>query len=112
MMTHERGGLRVEPEDVHAPAFAQPSALSPQSYEIEIDELALTGFTRPQGEEIADSLKETLAHLVAADGARWRGSDSMNVEALDAGKVQVRRSDHPKSTGELVARAIYGSLPR
>ncbi|MBX3330918.1 MAG: hypothetical protein KF722_10985 [Nitrospira sp.] len=112
MMRHERGGLRVEPEDIHAPVSAQSSAPSSQSYEIEIDEVVLTGFTRPQGEEIADSLKEALTHLVAADGARWHGSESMNVETLDAGKVQMRRSGHPKSTGELVARAIYGSLPK
>ena len=85
---------------------------SSQQVHVEIDELVLTGFTRSQGEEIADSLRETLAHLVAGDVAGWLGSESMNVEALDAGKVQVRRSGRPKSTGELVARAIYGSLPK
>jgi hypothetical protein len=83
-----------------------------QQVHVEIDELVLTGFTRSQGEEIADSLRETLVHLVADDGARWCGSESMNVEALDAGKVQMRRAGRPKSTGELVARAIYGSLPK
>jgi hypothetical protein len=85
---------------------------SSQQVHVEIDELVLTGFTRSQGEEIADSLRETLVHLVADDGARWCGSESMNVEALDAGKVQMRRAGRPKSTGELVARAIYGSLPK
>lgn len=112
MMRHERGGLRAEPEDAHAPVSAQSSALSPQSYEIEIDELVLTGFTQSEGRQIAESLRETLAHLVAGDIARWRGAESMNVEALDAGKVQVRRTGRAQSTGELVARAIYGSLPR
>ena len=112
MMRHERGGLRAEPEDVHAPVSAQSSVLSPQSYEIEIDELVLTGFTRSQGEEIADSLRETLALLIADDVARWHGSESMNVESLDAGKVQMCRSGRAESTGELIARAVYGSLPR
>jgi hypothetical protein len=100
------GGNRVELYGSTAPVS------SSQQVHVEIDELVLTGFTRSQGEEIADSLRETLAHLVAGDVARWRGSESINVEALDAGKVQVRRSGHAKSTGERVARAIYGSLPR
>jgi len=83
-----------------------------QQVQVEIGELVLTGFTRSQGEEIADSLRETLAHLVATDVARWHGSESMKVDTLDAGKVHMRRSGRVKSTGELVARAIYGSLPR
>ena len=79
---------------------------------VEIDELVLTGFTRSQGQEIADSLRETLAHLVADDVARWHGSESMNVEFLDAGRVHVRRSGRAIFNGERVARAIYASLPR
>lgn len=83
-----------------------------QQVQVEIDELVLTGFTQSQGKEIADSLRETLAHLIATDLARWHGSESMTVESLDAGKVPMRRSGRAKSTGELVARVIYGSLPR
>jgi hypothetical protein len=83
-----------------------------QQVQVEIDELVLTGFTRSQGEEIADSLRETLAHLVETDAARWHGSESIQANTIDAGKVQMRRSGRAKSTGEQIARAIYGSLPR
>ena len=85
---------------------------SSRQVHVEIDELVLTGFTRSQGEEIADSLRETLAFLIAGDAAGWHGSESMNVESLDAGKVQMRRFGRAESTGELIGRAIYGSLPR
>ena len=85
---------------------------SSQQVQVEIDELVLTGFLRSEGQEIAESLRETLGHLVASDAARWSGSESMQVEAVDAGKVQVQRSNRAQSTGERVARAIYGSLPR
>lgn len=112
MMRHERRGLRTEPEDAHAPVSAQSSALRPQSYEIEIDELVLTGFSRSESRKIAESLKETLGQLFADDVARWSGSDSIQVDTLDAGKIQVRRSGRAQSTGDQVARAIYGSLPR
>ena len=112
MMRHEQRELRTEPEDAYAPVFAQSSALSPQSYEIEIDELVLTGFSRSEGQEIADSLRETLGHLIASDATGWSGSDSMQVDNLDAGKVQVRGAGRAQSTGERVARAIYGSLPK
>jgi hypothetical protein len=85
---------------------------SSRQVHVEIDELVLTGFTRSQGEEIADSLRETMALLIAGDAARWHESESMNVGSLDAGKVQMRRSGRAKSPGELIARAVYGSLPR
>ena len=85
---------------------------SSRQVHVEIDEVVLTGFTKSQGEEIADSLRETLALLIADDAAGWHEPESMNVESLDAGKVQMRRSGRAKSTGELVARAVYGSLPR
>ena len=85
---------------------------SSQQVHVEIDELVLTGFSLSEGWKIAESLKETLGQLFAGEGARWSGSDSMQVDSLDAGKVQVRRSGCAQSTGERVARAIYGSLPR
>jgi hypothetical protein len=79
---------------------------------VEIDELVLTGFSRSEGQKIAELLKETLGQLFAGDIERWSESDSMQVDTLDAGKVQVQRSGRIQSTGERVARAIYGSLPR
>ncbi len=100
------GGNRVELYGSTAPVS------SSQQVHVEIDELVLTGFSRSEGQRIAESLKETLGQLFAGEVARWSGSDSMQVDSLDAGKVQVRRSGHPKSTGALVARAIYGSLPK
>ena len=100
------GGNRMELYGASGPAS------SSQQVHVEIDELVLTGFSRSEGQRIAESLKETLGQLFAGEVARWSRSESMNVEGLDAGKVQVQRSGHPKSTGELVARAIYGSLPK
>jgi hypothetical protein len=85
---------------------------SSQQVHVEIDELVLTGFSRSESQKIAESLKETLGQLFAGDVARWSESDPIQVDSLDAGKVQVRRSGRAQSTGERVARAIYGSLPR
>lgn len=85
---------------------------SSQQVHVEIDELVFTGFSRSEGQKIAESLKQTLEQLFAGDVARWSESTSMQVEAVDAGKVQVQRSGRAQSTGERVARAIYGSLPR
>lgn len=85
---------------------------SSQQVHVEIDELVLTGFSRSEGQKIAESLKETLGQLFAGDVARWSESDSIQVDSLDAGKVQVRQSGRAQSTGKQVARAIYGSLPR
>ncbi len=85
---------------------------SSQQVHVEIDELVLTGFSRSESLKIAESLKETLGQLFAGDVARWSESDPIQVDSLDVGKVQVRRSGRAQSTGELVARAMYGSLPR
>jgi hypothetical protein len=101
-----REGSKVELYGSTAPVS------SSQQVHVEIDELVLTGFTRSQGQEIAESLRETLERLITDDMARWHGLESMNVDTLDAGKVHMRRSGRAKSTGELIARAIYGSLPR
>jgi hypothetical protein len=84
----------------------------PQQVRVEIDELVLTGFSQSDGQAIAESVHETLSRLFAADIARWNQSDSSRADTLNAGKVQVHRSGRAKSTGERIARAIYGSLPR
>lgn len=99
-------GNRVERYGSTAPVS------SSHQVHVEIDELVLTGFSRSESQKIAESLKETLGHLFAGDVARWSGSESMQVEVVDAGQVQVRRSGRAQYTGERVARAIYGSLPR
>ena len=112
MMKHERGELRTEPEDAHAPVSIQSSALSPQSYEIEIDELVLTGFPRSQGSGIAEAIRETLGRLLAGERMPWRSFEGTQVDRLDAGTVHLSRSGRARSAGEQVARAIYRSLPK
>jgi hypothetical protein len=113
MNVQNYGELRGDGSTWNRPERHDPAAprSSSQQVHVEIDELVLTGFTQSQCQEIADSLKETLTHLVADDMARWNGSESMNVETLDAGKVQMYRSGRAQFTGERVARAIYESLP-
>jgi hypothetical protein len=83
-----------------------------QQFHVEIEELVLTGFRRSEGLAIANSLRETLGHLFTSERRRWSGSESTQVDALDAGRVRLSRSGRARSTGERVARAIYRSLPR
>jgi hypothetical protein len=90
---------------------ARTSMNRSEQIRIEIDELVLTGFSTSEGSAIAESVRETLSRLFEADVARWTGSNSIQVDVLDTGKIQVHRSGRAQSTGEGVARAIYGSLP-
>lgn len=83
-----------------------------QQVQVEIDELVLTGFTRSEGLGIADSLRETLGNLLAGERREGRGLESIEVDALDAGRVPLSKSGRARSTGERVARAIYRSLPK
>lgn len=100
------GGNRLEFGGSRTPANV------PQQVHVEIDELVLTGFSRSEGQEIAESVRETLRQLFAGDVACWSEAGSMQVDNLDAGRVQMRRSGRAQSTGDQVARAIYRSLPR
>lgn len=102
----EGRGYRLEQDGADSPVNL------PHQVHVEIDEFVLTGFSRSEGQDIAESVRETLGRLFAGDAARWSGFDSMQVDSLDAGKVQLRRSGRIQSTGEQVARAIHGSLPR
>ena len=79
---------------------------------VEIDELVLTGFSRSDGQTIAESLKETLGHLLADDSTTWSGSESVQLEALDAGNIHVHQRGRAQATGARIARALYGRLPR
>ncbi len=79
---------------------------------VDIDEFVLTGFSRSEGQAIADHVRTALEHLFAGDVTRWSRSEPMDVDSLDAGRVRIRRAGHPQGTGERVARAIYGSLPK
>lgn len=79
---------------------------------VEIDELVLTGFSRSDGQTIAESLKETLGHLFANDATGWSGLESVQLEAIDAGQIQVHQRGRAQATGARIARALYGRLPR
>lgn len=79
---------------------------------VEIDELVLTGFSRSDGQTITESLKETLGHLFANDAASWSGLESVQLEAIDAGKIQMHQRGRAQAIGTRIARTLYGRLPR
>lgn len=103
---HDGGSNRTESYD-----RARPEDPSPRVH-VEIEELVLTGFTRSEGLEIAASLRETLARVLADERTWGNGSDLTEVDVLDAGSVPLSGSGRARSTGERVARAISRSLPR
>lgn len=79
---------------------------------VEIDELVLTGFSRSDGQTIAESLKETLGQLFADDATSWSGLESVQLDAIDAGNIHVHQRGRSQATGARIARALYGRLPR
>ena len=118
MTRHEAGGLRTEPttrprgNPRSAIAETQSSVLSPQSFEVHIEELVLHGFSAADRLRIGAALEGELARLLADRGLPEGLAGGAQVEAIDAGSFLRAPLATPVSIGREVAQAVYGGLER
>jgi hypothetical protein len=77
---------------------------------LHIEELVLHGFQPGDRHPVAEAVQRELSRLFAENGAAALAQRPAGIDRIDGGAFRVQAGRKPQSTGERVARAIYGGL--
>jgi hypothetical protein len=77
---------------------------------IEIEQLALYGFTYHDHRRISASIQKELATLITEKGLPKGISEKKEISNLHTRSPQIQTMSNPKSIGVRVARSIYSAL--
>ena len=81
-----------------------------RNFEVTIDELVLTGFEPGDRFHIADAVERELARLLAEKGIPGLDGNSVEMDALDAGKFKVIAGARAHGIGTQAAQALHRQL--
>lgn len=111
MMSDQQRELMTESghhhEQAYQQAFPQSSALSPQSYEINIGELVLHGFEPRDRFAIAEAVTRELDGLLREQDLPATVLGGGDLARLDGGSFEVAPGSRAETIGRQIARAIY-----
>jgi hypothetical protein len=78
--------------------------------ELRIEELVLHGVSRADARRVGAAVEAELGRMLAEQGLPSGLRGGAEIGAIDAGQVSLGAAARPESTGEAVARAVYGGL--
>lgn len=93
----------------HEPIPPQPSR-TPQSVEVNIDELVLHGFAPGDRDQIGVAVQRELTRLFAERELLSSMVQGKTIERLDSGQFHLTMDAKANTIGMYVAQAVYGGL--
>jgi hypothetical protein len=78
--------------------------------ELEIDELILHGVARTHGADVGEAIRGELARLLGQRGIPRSLARGATAPEIHGGSIHIRHSASPRSVGQQLAAAVYGSL--
>lgn len=88
---------------------AQSNPTKP-SIELHIEELVLDGFAPASREQIGAAVQQELARLLTEHGLPSALSTGREIDRLSAGAIHITSQSKPETTGNQVARSVFGGL--
>jgi hypothetical protein len=82
-------------------------ALSPQSFEIDIEELVLHGLPPGDRYRIAESVKQELERVFRDRGIPPSLVDGGEIARVDGGSFDIGPDSHAETLGRQIAQALY-----
>jgi hypothetical protein len=86
--------------------------MKPAGIEVNIEELVLHGFSRPERYRIGEALESELARLLVERGLPSRLAKGEDVDRLDGGEFRIKHGSKAESIGGQLARKIYRGFGR
>ncbi len=85
-------------------------AINKQTIEVNIDELALHGFSPTERYQIAAELQIELTRLFTEKGLPSSFKNNGSIEQLNAGSFQLQNNNRRGSAGSQIAASVYNSF--
>jgi hypothetical protein len=79
---------------------------------VHIEKLVLHGFPAVQAQAIARSLERQLSWLLSKGDRPFAPNQEKDFYRLDGGSIYLPHNPDAQETGTVLARAVYGGLPR
>lgn len=83
---------------------------TPGEVHLQIDRLVLEGFTRHEGQEIQNGIKEGLSDLIREKGIPSQGIQTLSLERLDVDAIESQVGSQPHVVGRTIACQIYKGM--